>query len=293
MHNIVRTAAAALVVLANASASSSAAEDGNGTLLKGKAAFGSWQQDKPGIRRLLTPRDLPTIGKSTPNFSEVAPIPAGTRPRVPSGFSVEMVASGIANPRVTRVAPNGDLFVADSASNTVRVLRVPAGSASPTKNEVFASGLYQPFGIAFYPLGPNPEWVYIANSDGVVRVPYKNGDGAASGKPEQIVGRIPWVHHWTRDIVFSPDGKRLLLSVGAGSNVALDMIPERRGGRQPGISREPLGATWDTEERRADVLSYDPDGKNEKIVATGLRNCAGITIQPATGRTGGVGKEGG
>jgi glucose/arabinose dehydrogenase len=285
MHNIVRTAAAALVVLANASASSSAAEDGNGTLLKGKAAFGSWQQDKPGIRRLLTPRDLPPIGKSTPNFSEVAPMPAGVRPQVPPGFSVEMVASGIASPRAIRLAPNGDLFVADSASNTVRVLRVPAGSALPTQNEVFASGLYQPFGIAFYPLGPNPEWIYIANSDGIVRFPYRNGDVTASGKPEEIVGRIPWVHHWTRDVVFSPDGKRLLLSVGSGSNVALDMFPEPliKGGLQAWIKSQPLGAAWDTEERRADVLSYDPDGKNEKIVATGLRNCAGLTIQPATG----------
>jgi glucose/arabinose dehydrogenase len=285
MHNIVRTAAAALVVLANASTSSSAAEDGNGTLLKGKAAFGSWQQDKPGIRRLLTPRDLAPIGKSTPNFSEIAPMPAGARPQVPPGFSVEMVTSGIASPRAIRLAPNGDLFVADSASNTVRVLRVQAGSATPTQNGVFASGLYQPFGIAFYPLGPNPEWIYIANSDSIVRFPYKNGDVMASGKPEQIVGRIPWVHHWTRDIVFSPDGKRLLLSVGSGSNAALDMFPEPliKGGLQAWIKSQPLGAAWDTEERRADVLSYDPDGKNEKIVATGLRNCAGITIQPATG----------
>jgi glucose/arabinose dehydrogenase len=85
------------------------------------------------------------------------------------------------------------------------------------------------------------------------------------------------------DVVFSPDGKRLLLSVGSGSNVALDMFPEPKGGLQAWIRSAPLGATWDTEERRADVLSYDRDGKNEKIVATGLRNCAGITIQPATG----------
>ena len=254
MHGIVRTATAALVVLASASALSSAAEDENGPLLKGKAAFGSWQQDRPGIRRLLTPQDLPPIGKSTPNFSEVVPMPTGAKPRVPSGFSAEMVASGLAGPRAIRLAPNGDLFVADSLSNTVRVLRVPAGSASPTKHEVFASGLYQPFGIAFYPLGPNPEWVYIANSDGVVRFPYRNGDVAASGMPEQIVGRIPWVHHWTRDIVFSPDGKRLLLSVGSGSNVALDMFPEPKGGLRTWIKSEPLGATWDTEERRRAVV---------------------------------------
>jgi glucose/arabinose dehydrogenase len=105
------------------------------------------------------------------------------------------------------LAPNGDLFVADSASNTVRVLRVPAGSALPTQKGIFARGLYQPFGIAFFPLGPNPEWNDVANSDSIVRFPYKNGDVTASRKPEQIVGRIPWVHHWTRDIVCSPDGK--------------------------------------------------------------------------------------
>jgi glucose/arabinose dehydrogenase len=285
MHNIVRTTAAAVVVLAGAGALRAAAEDGSGTLLKGKAAFGSWQQDKPGLRRLIKPQDLPPVGKSTPNFSEVAPVPPGAKPRVPPGFLVEMVASGYASPRAIRVAPNGDLFVAASASNTIRVLRVPSGTASPTKNEVFASGLTQPFGIAFYPLGPNPEWIYVANSDGVVRFPYKNGDLIATGKPEQIVGRIPWVHHWTRDIAFTRDGKRLLLSVGSGSNVALDMFPEPevKGGLQAWIKSEPLGAGWDTEERRADVLSYDPDGKNEKIVATGLRNCAGVTIQPATG----------
>jgi glucose/arabinose dehydrogenase len=212
-------------------------------------------------------------------------MPPGAKPRVPPGFLVEMVASGYAGPRAIRVAPNGDLFFADSASNSIHVLRVPSGTASPTKNEVFASGLTQPFGIAFYPLGPNPEWVYVANSDGVVRFPYKNGDLIATGKPEQIVGHIPWVHHWTRDIAFTPDSKRLLLSVGSGSNVALDMFPEPevKGGLQAWIKSEPLGAAWDTEERRADVLSYDPDGKNEKILATGLRNSAGITIQPATG----------
>ena len=285
MHNIVRTTAAAIVMLAGAGAVRAAAEDGSGTLLKGKAAFGSWQQDKPGLRRLIKPQDLPPVGKSTPNFSEVAPMPPGAKPRVPPGFLVEMVASGYAGPRAIRVAPNGDLFFADSASNSIHVLRVPSGTASPTKNEVFASGLTQPFGIAFYPLGPNPEWVYVANSDGVVRFPYKNGDLIATGKPEQIVGHIPWVHHWTRDIAFTPDGKRLLLSVGSGSNVALDMFPEPevKGGLQAWIKSEPLGAAWDTEERRADVLSYDPHGKNEKILATGLRNCAGITIQPATG----------
>ena len=281
---MIKIVSVALVLLASATMGAAIAENG-GQPLKGKAAFGGWQQDKPGLRRLLTAQDLPPISKSTPNFAEVVAMPAGAKPSLPAGFSVEMVASGLGGPRAIRVAPNGDVFVADSAANSVRVFRIPSGSAKPTQQGVFANGLYQPYGIAFYPLGPNPQWIYIANSDGVVRYPYKNGDLTAAGGPEKIVERIPWTHHWTRDIAFSPDGKRLLLSVGSGSNVALDMFPEPliKGGLQTWIKTKPLGAAWDTEERRADVLSYDPDGRNETIVATGLRNCAGVTVQPATG----------
>lgn len=259
--------------------------DGTGTL-KGAAAFGDWRKDKPGVRRLLTPQDLPPplATPSAGNFPTIVPMPAGAKPSVPAGFSVEMVVSGLKSPRAIRVAPNGDLFVADSKTNTIRAYRLPPGNAKPAASEVFASGLYQPYGMAFYPPGANPQWVYIANSDSLVRVPYKNGDLKASGKPERIVERIPWVHHWTRDVVVSRDGKRILYSVGSGSNIALDMF------RQPldmpfeeWKKTRPLGATWDTEERRADVLSFDPDGKNEKIVATGLRNCSGMTVQPGTG----------
>jgi glucose/arabinose dehydrogenase len=221
-------------------------------------------------------------------------MPAGARPQVPEGFAAELVATDSHKPRVIRVAPNGDLFIADSMFNSVRVLRVPAGSAKPAKDVVFASGLSQPYGIAFYPPGPNPHWVYVANSDGVVRFAYKNGDLTATGKAKRIIDGIPWVHHYGRDIAFSPDGKRLFLSVGSGSNVALDMFPEPHSTMQPeprpvdGLEAwtklKPLGAAWDTEEIRADVLSFDPDGRNMKIVATGLRNCQGMTVQPATGR---------
>lgn len=91
-------------------------------------------------------------------------------------------------------------------------------------------------------------------------------------------------HHWARDIVFSPDGRTLLLSVGSGSNVAVNMFPQPliKGALQEWIKTRLLGATWDTEEPRADVLAFDPDGKNERIVATGLRNCQGLAILPAT-----------
>src|SRR6202171_1128022 len=195
-------------------------------VLQAQAAIGSWQDDKPGVRRLLRPQDVPAIAKPTYGLARVVPIPAGARPQLPDGFSAELVTSAVQKPRVIRVAPNGDLFVADSMLGSVHVLRVPAGQAKPAKHAVFASGLQQPFGIAFYPLGPNPQWVYIANSDGVVRFRYKNGDLKATGKPERIIAGIPATHHWTRDIVFSPDGKRLFFSVGSGSNVAQDMFPE-------------------------------------------------------------------
>jgi len=262
--------------------------------LQGDAAIGSWRDDKPGVRRLLRPQDLPAVSKPTYGAAQVVPVPAGAQPQVADGFKVERVTTDPHKPRVIRVAPNGDLFVADSMFNSVRVLRVPAGSAKPEKDEVFASGLKQPYGIALYPLGPNPRWVYVANSDGVVRFPYKNGDLKAGGKPERIIEGIPSVHHYGRDLAFSPDGKRLYLSVGSGSNVAQDMFPEPHWTMHPEprnvdglaawVKLKPLGAAWDTEELRADVLSFDPDGKNMKIVATGLRNCQGMTIQPATGQ---------
>jgi glucose/arabinose dehydrogenase len=269
-------------------------EQALGQELRGEAAIGSWRDDKPGVRRLLTRQDLPPIAKPTYGVAQVVPMPAGARPQVPEGFSAELVMTDSHKPRVIRVAPNGDLFVADSMFNSVRVLRVPAGSAKLEKDVVFAGGLKQPYGIAFYPLGPNPRWVYVANSDGVVRFPYKNGDLVATGKPERVIEGIPWVHHYGRDIAFSPDGKRLFVSVGSGSNAALDMFPEPHwtmhpeprnvDGLEAWVKLKPLGATWDTEELRANVLSFDPDGKNMKIVATGLRNCQALTIQPATGQ---------
>jgi glucose/arabinose dehydrogenase len=263
-------------------------------VLRGQAAMGTWRDDKPGVRRLLTQQDLPPVAQPTYGVAKVVPIPAGARPQIPEGFTAELVTTDAQKPRVIRTAPNGDLFITDSMSNQVRVLRVPAGRAKPEQDVVFATGLKQPYGIAFYPLGSNPRWVYVANSDGVVRFPYKNGALRATGKPERIIEGIPWVHHYGRDIVFSPDGKRLYVGVGSGSNVALDMFPEPHltmhpeprnvDGLRGWAKLKPLGATWDTEELRADVLSFDPDGKNMKIVATGLRNCQALTLQPATGQ---------
>jgi glucose/arabinose dehydrogenase len=263
-----------------------------GQATRGAAAFGGWQDDRPGLRRLITAQDLPPISTATYGNAQVVPIPAGGRPRVPDGFAVERVTPDLPNARVIRVAPNGDLFIASSMSNTVHVLRIPAGSATAQRHTVFASGLRQPYGIAFYPLGPNPRWVYVANSDGLVRFPYRNGDLVATGTAQRLVSGIPSAHHWARDIVVSPDGNRLYFSVGSGSNAAQDMFPDPHLVMTPEprivsslsdwLKVRPAGAAWDTEELRANVLSFDPDGRDMRIVATGLRNCAGMTIQPAT-----------
>jgi glucose/arabinose dehydrogenase len=256
-----------------------------GPVLRGEAAFGDWRADRPGVRRLLSASDQPQpfVSQSVSNGPDKAKMPDGAKPLLPPGFTAELIASGIAGPRTVRVAPNGDLFVADSKANQIRVYRLEEGSAKPVKKAVFATGLYEPSGIAFYPLGDNPEWVYVANSDSVVRFHYKNGDLKASGKPETIVDHIPSTHHWTRGIVFSPDGTTMFLSVGSGSNMALDMSKEPPTGLDHWKELMPLGATWGTEEGRANVLAFDPDGHNERIFATGLRNCSGMTVQPATG----------
>ncbi|RUZ70830.1 sorbosone dehydrogenase family protein [Mesorhizobium sp. M7A.F.Ca.US.006.01.1.1] len=261
------------------------AQQADEPVLKGAAAFGDWRADKPGTRRLIRPDDLPkpNATRSTSNSASVADMPADAKLQLPPGFSAELVASGIDNPRVVRIAPNGDLFVADSKANQVRIYRLAEGRAKPAQDRIFAGNLNRPYGIAFYPPGADPQWVYVANSDSIVRFAYRNGDLKAAGDPETIVGNIPANHHWTRDIAFSPDGKTLYLSVGSGSNVAEDMGREPKGGLDAWAKSQPLGAAWGPEDGRADVLAFDPDGKNGRIFATGLRNCSGMTVQPATG----------
>jgi glucose/arabinose dehydrogenase len=277
---------ASLLFVAGIGTVGAAGAEENVPVLKGDAAFGDWHADKPGVRRLIKASDLPkpSVTQSASNRPDKVEMPDGARPVVPAGFSVEMIASGIENPRAIRVAPNGDLFVADSKANQIRVYRLENGNPKPTSEAIFATDLYQPYGIAFYPLGDDPYWVYVANSDSVVRFPYKSGDLKASGDSELIIDHIPSLHHWTRDIVFSPDGETMFLSVGSGSNVALDMSKEPMGGLDQWSQEKPIGATWDTEERRADVLAFDPEGHNERIFATGLRNCSGMTVQPTTGQ---------
>src|SRR3954468_21699496 len=129
------------------------------------------------MSRLITPQDLPKPGASasSANVARIVPRPRSAVPQVPAGFKIELFAEGLSGPRQMRVAPNGDIFVAETRAGRIRVLRAADGDAKPSANEIYASGLNRPFGIAFFPSGNNPQWVYVANTDSVARFPYRVG----------------------------------------------------------------------------------------------------------------------
>ncbi len=246
--------------------------DQTGTVLTGQAAFTDYSQESPGVVRKLTVADLPApyATKGVDNGAQMVPRPDGAWPKTLPGFKVEQYYTGLDQPRLIRTAPNGDLFVALSYQNKVMVFRGVDANGKPKEVSTFADNLSQPFGIAFYPSGPDPKWVYIGNTDSVVRFPYKNGDLKATGPAEKLVdlpggGRLRGGGHWTRDIVFSQDGKRMFVSVGSHSNVD---DPD----------------THTAEFHRADVLEFTPEGKFIKIYAYGIRNCVGEAINPITGQ---------
>jgi len=266
------TTLAAALLLAGGEASSQRQRNGRSQprkVLAGQGALGDWTTDAPGVRRRITTADMPApyATRSADVFSKIVKRPEGAWPQVPNGFKVEEFAAGLSNPRLIRTAPNGDLFVAESQPGRVRVLRGTAGKAETS--EIFAADLHQPFGIAFYPSGPDPRYIYVADTDAVLRFPYRNGDLKARGPAETIVpdlpggGRLRGGGHWTRDIAFSRDGKKMFVSVGSQTNA------------------------WENpaakEERRADILEYNPDGTGFRLYATGIRNAVGIAVNPLTG----------
>ena len=245
----------------------------------GPAAYGDWRTDAPGVRRLITAADLPPpeATRSAANPAQRAPRTAAVLPLPPPGFAVDLFAQNLSEPRVIRVAPNGDVFVAESGAGRIRVFR--AGADGPLTESVFAEGLERPFGIAFAPPGSEPGWIYVATPTAVFRYPYGSGDLKATGRPETVVRGLPaGGAHWTRDLAFSADGKTLFVSVGSATN-------DGDGARldQAAIATLPLGASGGADTNRADVLAFDPDGTHQRVVATGLRNCSGMTIEPATG----------
>jgi glucose/arabinose dehydrogenase len=242
----------------------------SGTLLTGKAAMGDWRSDAPGVRRKITIQDLPPPSSNVLaiNPPRVARRPSDAQPQVLPGFKIELYASGFRNPRFLLAAPNGDIFVVESRANQIKVLRDTKGDGKADLTEIFAEGgLNKPFGIAFYPPGDDPQFLYVANTDGIIRFPYRNGDLKARGPAEELgahlssgAAHLRGGGHWTRDIVFSPDGKKMYVSIGSRSNDSDNAA----------------------EADRARIFEFNPDGTDRKVYAWGIRNAVGIAFRPGS-----------
>jgi glucose/arabinose dehydrogenase len=239
--------------------------------ITGKAAFADYSQQRPGTFRKITVADLPEpfATRSVDNQADEMSRPEHAWPQAPPGFKVELYATGLDYPRLLRTAPDGDLFLAESHSGEIKIFRGVTADGKAQQSQTFVTELRQPFGIAFYPPGPDPQWVYVGNTDSVVRFPYRNGDLKARGPQQKIAdlpggGHLRGGGHWTRDIAFSKDGKKMYVSVGSYSN---NDDPD----------------THPAEKDRADILEFNPDGSGMRIYASGLRNAVGIAVQPENG----------
>jgi glucose/arabinose dehydrogenase len=224
------------------------------------------------------PQTIPTM-----TVNSTAPWPDGAAPSAPKGFTVTRYAEKLQHPRWLYVLPDGDVLVAEAAppltpigsvetlvehwldtkngsappsANEITLLRDTNGDGKPDVQTVFLKGLNQNFGMLLL-----NGWFYVANTDGLVRFPYRTGETQITAKGEKILD-IPVGHHWTRNLVASEDGKKIYVTVGSGSNIA--------------------DQGMEIEKRRADILEIDPDGSHERIFASGLRNANGAEFEPVT-----------
>jgi glucose/arabinose dehydrogenase len=217
--------------------------------------------------------------------------PAGAAPRAPAGFAVTRFAEGLEHPRWLLVLPNGDVLVAETAGPGSKVDRTQTGirawfqkklmkkvkSAVPSPNKlillrdadgdgiaetrtVFAQGLTSPFGMTLV-----GNTLYVANADGVVSFSYSPGQAQASGPPAKVfdLPGPPINHHWTKNVVASPDGSKLYATVGSNSNIG-----------DNGMAAE---------EGRAAIWEYDLASRRARVYASGIRNPNGIDFEPTTG----------
>jgi glucose/arabinose dehydrogenase len=205
--------------------------------------------------------DLPSpyASNSASQPPQVIPRPAGAKLQVPPGFTAQIFAQGLSQPRWLTVAPNGDVLLAESYDNRIRLLRDTNGDGQADVNTIFAENLNQPLGMG---ISPDQQWFYVANTNAVVRFPYQIGQTRLQGQPQQIT-ELPgngYRQHWTRNLIFSPDGQQLFVSVGSRSNVEPEPLP------------------------RASIQVMDLNGRNRQTYASGLRNPVGLAFNPVTGK---------
>ena len=195
----------------------------------------------------------PFATKSAGNGPNKSQAPQGFLPTVPSGFHINIFAADFKRPRLLAVAPNGDIFLAETGANQVVILRDPKHTGSAQERIVFASGLVRPFGIAFH-----DDYVYIGNMASLVRFKYDPKTSQRIGQAEKLLD-LPGGGHDTSNVAIMPDG-HVLVAVGSASNISTGEPP-----------------------MRAAVTICDLDGKNPRQFATGLRNPVGLAINPVTG----------
>jgi glucose/arabinose dehydrogenase len=235
---------------------------------------------------------LPAPSEARPNFGKVVDKPESAMPKAPMGFTVELYADNIPGARMMEFAPNGDLFVSQPAQNAVMILRDTNKDGKPDERFTYAQGpppaprggggggaqagpppggppaggrgaapsttaeLVQPFGLAFH-----EGYLYVGNTNSVARYKYTSGDTKAPGPAEKLRDLNGGGNHFTRDIIFSRDGKKIYVSVGSTNNID-----------ESGTGNE----------RRAMIHEYNADGTNFRVFASGLRNPVGLAWQPGT-----------
>lgn len=208
--------------------------------------------------------EAPYSTESTTKRSEVIGWPEGQTPAAPTGFKVTLFAKDLKHPRWTYIGPNNDIFVAESntknSADRITLLRDTNDDGEIDERHTFLEGLNQPFGMLI--LG---DYFYVANTGGLYRYPYTEGDTKLASEGERIVklSASGYNNHWTRNIVTNSDRNKIYISVGSASNVG-----------DQGMEKEI---------RRANILEVNPDGSGEIIYASGLRNPVGMDWNPVTG----------
>ncbi|MGH8494584.1 MAG: PQQ-dependent sugar dehydrogenase [Gammaproteobacteria bacterium] len=230
------------------------------------------------------PSLIPTV-----NIAPATGWPAGEMPTPASGLSVSAFASDLEHPRWLYVLPNGDVLVAETnapprpedargirgwymkrvkkragsavpSANRITLLRDADGDGAPETRTVFLEELNSPFGMAL--VGSD---FYVANTDAVVRFPYRDGDTEITGPGEKLADLPagPINHHWTKNLIANRDGSRLYVTVGSNSNVAENGM--------------------ENEVDRAAILEIDPATGRSRLFASGLRNPNGLDWHPRSG----------
>jgi hypothetical protein len=247
----------------------------------------NWLLDAPGRLHRISANSLPPpfATPSSRNNSSVVAKPSGASISVPPGFHVDTFISSLTGPRKMLVESNGDILVTEMRAGRVTVLHPSPDGSRAAATDVYLQGLSLPFGLAFYPNAQNPQWLYVAETNRVTRYAFQVGDVKPRGAAQIVVAQLPsGVGHSTRDIAFSPDGTRLFVSVGSGSNVAETMSKKTAAEIKTWEAAHGLGAAWDVETDRAAVLEFDAAAPGAAtIYATGIRNCVSLTVQPSNG----------